>query len=251
MMANLQKGLRLAYKGQELIGEGAGFGVPVVSYINDTYFSGSSSLVFIDQGDSVKLRKEFLMDRVQRKELRGIRLENQRIRAAWRLLDKLYQGHRRLQSVSSIDMVKKMGIKFSFIDADPVGKVVVTYSIGRNRIDAKADFSLLRKNNLRKIFLLNEQGTKFFRRYSDSCGSSMIDGQIGAWRTVDTKSANITNAQGNVGFKLSKKTGSTLYVGRETVASSADWIGLDYELNSGVNAFEYTIRIMEHENQVE
>jgi hypothetical protein len=247
MIANLQKGLRLVYKGEELTGEGAGFGVPVVSYSNNTFFSGSADLSLMKMGDSTVVKKEFLMDKVQRKEIRGLRLENQKLRATWRFLDKLYQSHHRLQSIVSTDMAKRMGIRFSFINADPVGKVVVTYRIGSNRINAKADFSLLRKDGLRRIFLLNEQGAKFFRRYSDSSDSSITDNDIGAWRNVDAKVARITDEQGKIGFELSKKKDSKLYVGREVVDGSADWIGLDYELDHSHDAFEYEIRIMEHE----
>jgi hypothetical protein len=248
MMANLQKGLRLVYKGEELIGEGAGFGVPVLCYCDDTFFSGSSNLSLTNQGNFIVLRKEFLMDKVQRKEIRRKRLENQKLRAIWRFLDKLYQKHRHLQSIIVTDIAKRMGINFTFVDANPVGKVVVTYCISRERINVRTDFTLLRKDRLRKIFLLNEQGTRFFRRYSDSDGSSMIDKHIGAWRNVEAKSANITDAQEKVGFELSKKKGSVLYVGREVVDGSADWIGLDYELECVRNTFEYKIRIMEHED---
>lgn len=251
MMANLQKGLRLVYRGEELIGEGAGFGVPVVSYANDMFFSGSSNLNLKNRGNSIILHKEFMMDRVQRKEIKGIRLENQTLRAIWRLMDKLYRKHRRLQSIASTDMARRMGIKFVFKDADPAGKVAITYCIDRNRINVRADFSLLSKDRLRKIFLLNEQGTKFFRRYSNSDGSSIIDGHIGAWRNVNAKSAKITDARGKIGFELLKKNGSILHVGREVVDGSADWIGLDYELDCGDNKFEYEIRIVEHEYQDE
>jgi hypothetical protein len=191
------------------------------------------------------------MDRVQRKEIRGTRLENQKLRAAWRFLDKLYRNHHHLQSIASTDMAKRMGIKLAFINADPVGKVIVTYRIGSNDINARADFSLLRKDGLRRIFLLNEQGAKFFRRYSDSSDSSMTDNRIGGWRNVDAKSASITDAQGKIGFVLSKKKDSKLYVGREVVNGSADWIGLDYELDHTHSTFEYEIRIMEHENMDE
>jgi hypothetical protein len=248
LTANLQKGLRLVHRGKELIGEGAGFGVPVVSYGNDTFFSGSSTLRQVDRGDLAVLRKEFLMDQIQRKMIRGATMENRKLRAAWRILDKLYQKHRSLQSLAYIDIAKRMGIKFNFIDADPVGKVVVTYRISRKKINAEADFSLLKKDGLRKIFLLNEQGATFFRKYSDTNGSSTIDTQISAWRNVNAKTARISDQEEKLGFELSKKKGSILHVGREVVNGSADWIGLDYELDCRHSAFQYEIRIMEHEN---
>jgi len=40
--ADLQKGLIFVCNGEEMVGEGTGFGVPVLKYLDDTYFSGSA-----------------------------------------------------------------------------------------------------------------------------------------------------------------------------------------------------------------
>jgi len=40
--ADLQKGLIVVCNSKEMVGEGTGFGVPVLQYLDDTYFSGSA-----------------------------------------------------------------------------------------------------------------------------------------------------------------------------------------------------------------
>ncbi|NIO36161.1 hypothetical protein GTO27_00495, partial [Candidatus Bathyarchaeota archaeon] len=71
--------------------------------------------------------------------------------------------------------------------------VVVTYGISRDRISVKVDFSLLLKRNLQRIAILNEQSSRFFRRYSDSKGTKLIDEKIGSWETVEAEWASITD----------------------------------------------------------
>jgi len=43
-IADLQKALILVVNGTEAVGEGTGFGLPVLVYSDETYFSGSSKL---------------------------------------------------------------------------------------------------------------------------------------------------------------------------------------------------------------
>lgn len=242
--ANLQKGLRFVYKREEMVGEGTGFGVPVILCSDETYFSGSSRLCLYRKRNSITIRKEFLMDKIQRKEFGGIRLENQKLRAAWKSMDRLYQKHRHLQ-IFAAALDGKLGVHFSFVKAEPLGKVTVTYSAIKNRLNIRVDLNLTMRKELRKVFLLNEQGTTFFRNYSDSNGIQLADNQIGAWQRVEAESACISDMQRRVGFSLQKKKDSILHVGRELLRGSADWIGLDYELANWNGPFEYGIEFLE------
>jgi hypothetical protein len=227
-----------------MVGEGTGFGVPVILCSDETYFSGSSRLYLCRQRDAITVRKEFVMDKIQRKELGGIRLENQKLRAAWKSMERLYQKHRQLQIFASA-LGGRPAVHFSFLKTEPIGKVTVTYSAVKNQLDIRVELNLTTRKKLRKIFLLNEQGTTFFRKYSDSNGAQLADNQIGAWQRVEAESASITDMRGRVGFSLQKKKDSILYVGRELLPASADWIGLDYELGSCSGTFEYGIRFLE------
>jgi hypothetical protein len=242
--ASLQKGLRFVYRQKEMVGEGTGFGVPVILCSDETYFSGSSRLYLCRQRDSITVRKEFVMDKIQRKELGGIRLENQKLRAAWKSMDRLYQKHRHLQ-IFATALGGKLGVHFSFLKIEPIGKVILTYSAIKNRLNIGVDLNLTMRKKLRKVFLLNEQGTAFFRNYSDSTGIQLADNQIGAWQRVEAESACISDMQRRVGFSLQKKKDSILHVGRELLQGSADWIGLDYELSNWNGTFEYGIEFLE------
>jgi hypothetical protein len=190
------------------------------------------------------VRKEFVMDKIQRKEFGRIRLENPKLRAAWKSMERLYQKHRQLQIFASA-FGGRLAVRFSFLKTEPIGEVTVTYSAIRNRLNIRVELNLTMRKKLRKVFLMNEQGTAFFRNYSDSNGTQLTDNQIGAWQRVEAESACISDMQRRVGFSLQKKKDSILYVGRELLRGSADWIGLDYELNNCSGTFEYGIEILE------
>jgi hypothetical protein len=93
--------------------------------------------------------------------------------------------------------------------------------------------------------VLNEQGSRYFRRYLDSNGVLLFDKNIGAWETVEADSASITDIKGNICFRLARKDGTILRRGREFIRGFQDWVGLDYELGLGNSSvFEYEIEIL-------
>jgi hypothetical protein len=137
----------------------------------------------------------------------------------------------------------KFGAKPSFVKKQHKGTVTATYTLDRNRIQVKLNFSQLEQTNLIKVFILNEQGAHFFRTYVDSEGLRLIDEEIGAWNNVTAQSAKITSEQNEVGFGLKNKKGSLLRRGRELMEGSLNWIGLDYELTPESFNFEYEIEL--------
>ena len=64
--AGLEKGLALEIGTRELMGEGVGFGVPVVRYPDGWYYSGAAETVDLSGRDTVVWRKTFELDRVER-----------------------------------------------------------------------------------------------------------------------------------------------------------------------------------------
>lgn len=243
-IANLQKGLILVHNGKERVGEGTGFGFPILIYPKETFFSGSSKVSVAQTTESIKIRKEFNMDRAARNKLGNVYLENQKARAFIRYLTDLYQKNRRFRFLSLKEFFVKMGVESTFVKTAAVGKVAVTYDINNYFINIKVDFHHLQKVRPKKVFILNEQSAKFFRKYSDARHVSLVDKQIGAWDGVSPEWACLTNMQGQVGYRLWKVNGSVLRRGREIMNNCLDWAGLDYEVNPDCENFEYKIEIL-------
>lgn len=244
-IAELQKGLVFVYNGFERLAEGTGFGFPIIMTSRETYFSGTAQLETFKEKDAVIIRKVFIMDRVARNKIRNVRLENPKVRMLFNALSKAYQKHRRLRfSTLTLKTIPlRMGIQTTFVDAIPVGKVTLTYRISNVHIKVKADF-MPSKTGIRRLFILNEQGSEFFNKYEDSNGMRLLSEQIGAWDKVDADWASISNSTKGVGFQVKNEPQSILRRGRETQTNTLDWIGLDYEIDGKRRSFEYEIKII-------
>jgi hypothetical protein len=243
-IADLQKGLILVYKGIEMVGEGTGFGVPILICLDETYFSGSSNVYVSQHNDAAVICKEFLMDKIARNKFRNASSENRKVRGIFRYIGEVYRQHKHLQSLTLKGLFMKMGYHTIFVKTKPIGKVIVTYNISKSRILVKVDMNLLKKENLQKVFILNEQGSRFFRKYLDSDGTELFDKAIGAWNPILAKWASITGLKGAIGFRLRRTENSILRRGQEFLPDSLDWIGLDYEIDSKNAVFEYDINIL-------
>jgi hypothetical protein len=243
-IAKLQKGLIITYNGKERVGEGTGFGFPVLIYPKETFFSSTSTVSVAQTAESVKIRKEFYMDRATRNKFGNVYLENQKARAFIRYLTDFYQKNSRFRYLALKGFFVRIGVESAFVKAAAVGKVVVDYDIRNWVIDVKVDFRHMQRGHLKKVFVLNEQSAEFFRRYTDAHHALLVDKQIGAWDGVSPEWACLMDMQGHVGFRLWKVNGSVLRRGRETMINRLDWVGLDYEVDSDSEVFEYKIEIL-------
>jgi hypothetical protein len=97
---------------------------------------------------------------------------------------------------------------------------------------------------IQKIFILNEQGSRFFREYVDSQETKFNEGKIGAWDEIDAAWASLIDPQSGLGFRLGRVEGCVLRRGREYLRNSLDWVGLDYEVAPGNANLEYGIEIL-------
>jgi hypothetical protein len=137
-----------------------------------------------------------------------------------------------------------MNIGKEFMEAAPRGKITVTYTLEKQRVTVKAFFQKLEKRGLEKTFMLNEQGTGFFRKYNDSVGTKLMDGKIGAWDLVGGEWACMKTLKGEIGFRLWNVNDAVLRRGREFLEGSLDWVGLDYEISRKNDAFMYVIDVL-------
>jgi hypothetical protein len=243
-ISDLQKGLILLHDQTETVGEGTGFGLPVIVCADETRFSSTSKVhVTSENGNSV-IRKEFIIDRTARNRFKNVTLENRKARDFLSLLARLYQNHPRLRALVLKDITRNIDIDTAFVKTEPKGKVTVTYTIAKARVSVEADFRSLQTEGMKRIFMLNEQGSRFYRRYVDADGIELKDAEIGAWDDVTTDWAALTLLNSRHGFRLWKRENSILRRGREFLKDSLDWVGLDYELPSNTEVFEYPIEIL-------
>ncbi|MGA3192272.1 MAG: hypothetical protein ABSD73_07130 [Candidatus Bathyarchaeia archaeon] len=244
-IGDLQKGLILVHNGTETVGEGTGFGVPVLVYSDETFFSGSSK-VDVSKGDGPRtVCKEFVMDRVARNRFRNVTLENRIARRFFTRLADVYQKHPTFRFLTLKDLTGKMDVDTTFLKASSKGKVVVTYTMDGPSVEVRADFRDLQRRGLEKIFMLNEHGSRFFREYADSEGAELVDTAIGAWDGISAKWSCLKTLNGDFGFRLWKAENSILRRGREFLKGSLDWVGLDYEVNPLMDVFEYVIEVLD------
>ncbi|TRO44889.1 hypothetical protein E2P42_01230 [Candidatus Bathyarchaeota archaeon] len=245
-IASLQKGLICVCDGKERIGEGAGFGFPVIVYPEETYFPSSAIVSLSKTSTATKVKKEFIMDRIARNKFGDVRLENQQARAIIRYLCRLYQEntHFRFPFLMFKRIMGNVGVDTGFEETKPVGRVIVTYAIYGNAVRVQVNLSQIEVKYRKKLFILNEQSANFFRKYYDSRGTDLVDKQIGAWDNVNAEWACFTDAQGQVGFRLWQVKGAILRRGRETLQDCLDWVGLDYEVNVNSDFFEYDIELL-------
>jgi hypothetical protein len=243
-IASLQKGLILTCNGVEKVGEGAGFGFPALVGFEETFFSRSASVTLSRTSESIKVVKEFDMNSVARNTLGNARLENQQVRAFVKRLCDLYQNNKHFRFLPLNKCILDMGVETRFKKIESAGRIPVTYEISGNVVDVRVDLNQIEKKHRKAVFVLNEQSASFFRRYSDSQGTTLVDDKIGAWDKVNAEHAWFTDIQQQFGFRLRQSKSAVLRRGRETMRNCLDWVGLDYELNPNVDVFEYSIELL-------
>ena len=243
-IASLQKGLILTCNGKERVGEGTGFGFPVLVCPEETFFSGSANVRISKTPEITRIVKEFRMDRVARNKLGDFRLENRRMRALLKYLAELYQRNKRFRPLMFKKLMLTLGVEVAFEEIEPKGNITVTCELHGNTIDIEVDLSQIKQEYRKKTFILNEQSASFFRKYSDSQNTMLIDNEVGAWDNVNAEFATFTDIQGRFGFRLWQVEGALLRRGRETLRDCYDWVGLDYEVNPHWTVFKYRVELL-------
>jgi hypothetical protein len=248
LLGGISKGLVLVQNGNELIGEGSGFGVPVALCREKTYFPGSSMLHVLRREDCTAFVKQFTLDMLPEKWFRKARLENITQRRLSGQIASIYGKYEHVryafETLKLKNLSRSIGIHTNFVISKPIGNVNVAYLIKPPIIHVKADFKPLRKSSLRKISLLNEQSSQYFDNYRDSNGTVLHREKIGTWERVTADWACMSHSSGAIGFRLWQVKGAVLRRGREFLNGVLDWVGLDYEVDAGRTCFEYDIEVL-------
>lgn len=209
-----------------------------------TYFSSRSSVKYLPTRNHTTVIKKFTLNLVSERTLRNARIETATVRKIKRTFEHLYMKNKHLTPLILEDVIRRIGVKRNFVEADPISSARMTYIITQSNIKVKAEFKFLRKGGVNKIYVLNEQGSTHFRKYYDSNGTVLYDHDIGAWQPVNADWACIYSSEHKLGFRLRKHDNTTLYRGREFLNSTHDWIGLEYETTPRNTCFEYDIELV-------
>lgn len=232
--------------GEEVIEEGVGFGAPVVLYRDEPYFSSSAECTVLNEGDNKTLVKSFLMDAVSRKRVGKTGYVNDGFYSF------LHKGFHIVYAKNSlitpffnrlIEFTKLCGVNTEFVKVKPRGTVTFKYECHSDWVDVEVSFQQLDEDDCIEIVILNEQGANIFRKYSDSEGLALVDGEIGAWVNVDADEASLSNVQETLGFSLRKVKGAVFFRGRERIRKRYSWVGLGYSLRPPFSRFRYVIKL--------
>lgn len=239
-IGGVQKGLVLVHNGVEIIGEGAGFGVPIAKYRDKTFFPGSGCIQRIDAN---KVVKTFTLNTISTKKIGERHLPDTIYHKVHRLFTKLYLDFNEVRPLfdAIIKLRRSAGVTTEFIQTHPRGRVRTVYELKEDIISVEMNFNCL-ASGLEQLIVLNEQGADWFYCYRDSEGKTLSGRQIGAWDEVTADEASIISDEAGICFHVKRKNGSQLMRGWEKVEGSLSWAGLNYILPD-VNRFDYDIRL--------
>ena len=246
-IAALQKGIVIQYHGKEVVEEGIGFGVPVVKYTDEVYFSTSAESFVFDTTENVIWMKSYILDAVSRKRIGDGPLINEGLYSLLHKgFEKLYLNYSGGRSLFDAIMKLRRSLKINtyFVKVEPKGKINITYTLESGTLKIKMGVQNLKRSGCEEILVLNEQGANFFRKYMDTSNLELFDRGIGAWDMVEAKEASLCNLEETFGFSLEKKEGVKLYRGWESVDNGISWTGFCYSLPPKTSNFDYTIRLM-------
>jgi hypothetical protein len=239
----LQKGVVIEHEGEELVGEGMGFGVPLVNFRDKTYFPGSSHITL----EANSITKVFILDTVSKKYYKGNQISDRIYRPFHKAFTFFYLRVKSLRFL--FDLVMKAressGIETSFIKVAPRGQVSVRYSVTGRDLDVAADFKDIEREKAEELVVLNEQGAAYYVSYSDSDGAELHRERIGAWDKVEARKAYLTDEKRKLSFNLSRLERGSLFRGYEDMPGRLSWVGLNYTFEPGQSLITFKIGLGE------
>ncbi len=233
------------FRGQELIEEGVGFGLPVLKYRDKTYFAGHASTYVANDENKCIIVKEYMMDTVSKKALgKHTFINDQFYSFMHRMFERLYLRDNNLRSIFNriMELRQAFGINTEFVIARPRASITVRYTCSPEKIRVDVEVNSIVSKGCMELLILNEQGSSYFRNYSDSTGLKLSDNQIGAWQEVMADEPTFSTIR-NVAFSLQKVNHARMFRGWEWTKGRFCWSGLSYSMHPNVSRFDYAIRL--------
>lgn len=229
--------------------EGVGFGVPILQYKRDFYFSGTSIVSNDGRIEDGRVWKSFMMnliDRQQEKDSSKIGM------FSWvfqRIFNRIYKSSFARRFV--LTLAKRIGLDFSendtsvFLRVKSKGTVLSSYLIdsSTNTIQVELDFSEIQTSGLQHIYISNELGGNFFDAYTDSSGLHLQSDEISGWDKIRATWAEFQSPASNVAFRVVIPEGVEAFRGREIIGRDICWSGVIFMLPPASRTFRYQISI--------
>jgi hypothetical protein len=244
--SELNKGIVLMYNGKELIEEGLGFGVPVIKYADKTFFPGKPAVSHTRSGSCWILKKVYTLNMVSIKKFRSTRIDDRLYSLFLKNFNLLYLNYKNINGLfnKALEVRGALNVTTEFARVEPRGTVAVTYRCQPRGIGVEADFSDLWLDGCREMLMLNEQGSSYFPKYTDSNGETLLGSQMGAWERVDADYACLQGINGQPSFGVYRKSAALLYRGYEHIPNRLSWAGLGYAISPNTVKFSYDIELL-------
>lgn len=246
----VQKGLIPSHNGggADISEEGLGFGVPILQYVRDFYFPGTSSVHPLGLITDSLASKEFKFDLIERSQIKRSRVEH----FSWvesRLSLNLFKNTLGRQVLKFLSQhVFNRGIKPvpppAFIHTKDRGTANTIYEFGssRKKIHVKIEFKSLVQTQLQRIFISNELGGSLFTFYRDGANFCLFGNAIGPYEKINAQWALFYAPSLKWGFRVDFPDGVTGLLGRE-INPVLCWSGVILSIPPSRNLVEYDITI--------
>jgi len=211
-IAALQKGLVLVHRGEALIEEGYGFGMPIIDTPAGAHISRHAETALHRDGAADKLVKTYRID---------------------------------VRDTPTRPFSRK------YKDVDALGHVVFTYTVRPpDTIEVNVDFRGLQAP-WDRAYLMNEQGARAFTSYHEPGGTMRDASDIGIWEASTAPFGCWSAPAHALRFCVETPAGQPGFVGRERYRQfnwlgfyALSWSGIDIVVDEPRETYAYTIRVM-------
>lgn len=230
----VERGLGLALRGVDIVGEGMGIGGVVALNRGDTYFALDSQ----ERKDDRSIEKRLYLNCIFEKHLGGINVDRL-YRPVWATLSPIYISSSLFRPLYNYLMyARTLLIKQVQKRCMPIGHVELRYRVGRDTIDVQARWSLEGQ-----VIVANELSGRLFDEL-------IVDGtevRLRPWMELRCKEAELRSRRIGLSMVVRGIGEAALFCGREVIGRRLDWAGFSYLPLPGVRSIEYSVRLRRYD----